>query len=57
MEEELYYECEEHAYSVLHAAYPNTPLSVITEAVMTEWIDGNTDEQNVECCSWLNDYK
>lgn len=54
MEEEFIYTAEEHAYSVLHAAYPDAPLGLLTEAVLTEWTEGNTDEQNVADCQWLN---
>lgn len=56
MEEEYTYTADEHAYIVLHAAYPYAPLAVLTDAVMTDWVNDNTDEQNIENCSYLEEY-
>lgn len=56
-EETMTYEAEEYAYSVLHATYPDAPLEMLTQAVSYDWVDGETDERNIESCSWLDNYQ
>lgn len=46
----------EHALSVLHAAYPAAPLSEINQAVMTDWDWSESDERNILTCKYLEVY-
>ena len=43
----------ERAYSVLHAAYPQTNLAQINEAATTDWCNSLSDEQNINNCKYL----
>lgn len=46
----------DHAYGVLKAEYPDTPMPMITEAVECYWDWNASDEQNVEQFKYLSEY-
>lgn len=54
-DEQYIYDENEHAISVLHGEYPDAPLVEINLAVMTDWDESRTDEENVETCRYLEE--
>lgn len=56
-EEEYNYDYHtEYAFSVLHAAYPRVSAAIISDAIMCDWNDQLTDEENITNCRYLEEY-
>lgn len=56
-DEERYDYNTEYAFSVLHAAYPQVGVHIISDAVMFDWSDLLTDEENINNCKYLEEYE
>lgn len=47
---------ENYALAIIHGCYPKAPLDVLNKAVMVDWDNNRTDEENIETCKYLEEY-